>query len=73
MAHWPTIFQLYLMLLIVHVVQFSEASRPSPRLFNFFSKDQQTEDIGTTWAVLIAGSKGYFNYRHQIFVMRIKY
>ncbi|XP_024996271.1 vacuolar-processing enzyme beta-isozyme-like [Cynara cardunculus var. scolymus] len=61
------IFQLYLIVLIVHVVQFSEATRPSPSLFNLFgsTNDQSAEDIGTTWAVLIAGSKGYFNYRHQ--------
>nr|QCW05334.1 peptide asparaginyl ligase 1 [Viola philippica] len=34
----------------------------------FFHNDNSTNDddsIGTRWAVLIAGSKGYHNYRHQ--------
>ncbi|XP_024996631.1 vacuolar-processing enzyme beta-isozyme-like [Cynara cardunculus var. scolymus] len=67
MAHWPTIFQLYLILLFVHVAQFSEATWPGPRLFNLSGSinNQSTGDLGTTWAVLIAGSKGYYNYRHQ--------
>lgn len=27
--------------------------------------------VGTRWAVLIAGSNGYYNYRHQVRVLRI--
>ncbi|XP_024996629.1 vacuolar-processing enzyme-like [Cynara cardunculus var. scolymus] len=61
MAHWLTIFQLYLILLVVLVVQFSEANRPS--LFNMFK--HQPQENSTTWAVLVAGSNQYFNYRHQ--------
>ncbi|KAK9699779.1 hypothetical protein RND81_08G195800 [Saponaria officinalis] len=29
------------------------------------SKDGDDDSVGTKWAVLIAGSKGYYNYRHQ--------
>ncbi|KAI3691664.1 hypothetical protein L6452_31465 [Arctium lappa] len=61
MAQWPSVFQLNLLLLIVLVVQFSEADRPS--LFNMF--DHEPQENSTKWAVLVAGSNGYFNYRHQ--------
>uniref|UniRef100_A0ACD5TCU6 Uncharacterized protein n=1 Tax=Avena sativa TaxID=4498 RepID=A0ACD5TCU6_AVESA len=30
-----------------------------------FLRPQSEEDVGTRWAVLIAGSKGFGNYRHQ--------
>lgn len=45
----------------------SEASR-------FFGRgddapDQQDDGtVGTRWAVLIAGSNGYWNYRHQVII-----
>ncbi|PKI34715.1 hypothetical protein CRG98_044893, partial [Punica granatum] len=38
----------------------SEASR------FFHAKDDVDDDsVGTRWAILIAGSNGYWNYRHQ--------
>lgn len=40
----------------------SEASR-------FF--DEADDSVGTRWAVLLAGSNGYWNYRHQVIIMTI--
>lgn len=45
----------------------SEASR-------FF--DDADDSVGTRWAVLLAGSNGYWNYRHQVvisYIIRIRY
>jgi hypothetical protein len=28
--------------------------------------DDEDDDVGTRWAVLVAGSSGYGNYRHQV-------
>lgn len=35
---------------------------------NFFRPNTAGDDdyVGTRWAVLIAGSNGYYNYRHQV-------
>ena len=34
---------------------------------SFFRPVAEEEDsVGTRWAVLIAGSNGYWNYRHQV-------
>ena len=30
------------------------------------SEDDDAAAVGTRWAVLIAGSNGYYNYRHQV-------
>ncbi|XP_024996632.1 vacuolar-processing enzyme-like, partial [Cynara cardunculus var. scolymus] len=49
-----------LLLLTLLAVPFSEAARPS--LFGSSSNDAPNS---TTWAVLVAGSSGYYNYRHQ--------
>ncbi|GJU59723.1 retrotransposon protein, putative, ty1-copia subclass [Tanacetum coccineum] len=38
---------------------------PSPSSPKLYVSQQVITDTGTTWAVLIAGSKGYSNYRHQ--------
>ncbi|CAH1453741.1 unnamed protein product [Lactuca virosa] len=54
-------FHFALVLLTLLSVQFSEASRLS--LFAS-TKDAQVAD-STKWAVLVAGSNGYSNYRHQ--------
>ena len=27
---------------------------------------EEDDSVGTRWAVLIAGSNGYYNYRHQV-------
>nr|GEX82249.1 vacuolar-processing enzyme-like [Tanacetum cinerariifolium] len=43
-----------------------EANRGTIALFTELAVSQQViSDTGTTWAVLIAGSKRYSNYRHQ--------
>jgi legumain len=41
----------------------SEASR-------FFHNDDNSDDdsTGTRWAILLAGSNGYWNYRHQVII-----
>ena len=37
------------------------------RFFRGGASDASDEDaVGTRWAVLIAGSNGYWNYRHQV-------
>ncbi|GJU40748.1 vacuolar-processing enzyme-like protein [Tanacetum coccineum] len=55
-------FQILLLLLTLLVVQLSEAGRPS--LFSSKSYFQPMFN-GTQWAVLVAGSSGWGNYRHQ--------
>nr|KAJ0200090.1 hypothetical protein LSAT_V11C600332910 [Lactuca sativa] len=66
MAHWPKTFPLNLLLLSLLVVHFSQASRLT--LFNTLklgSTVNEPQGNSTTWAVLVAGSNGYQNYRHQ--------
>lgn len=37
---------------------------------SFFRPVSDDDDsVGTRWAVLIAGSNGYWNYRHQVFIV----
>ncbi|XP_057468481.1 vacuolar-processing enzyme-like [Actinidia eriantha] len=43
----------------------SEASRFFPRGGADFTNDGDDDSVGTRWAVLISGSSGYWNYRHQ--------
>lgn len=38
---------------------------PSEAL-KFFSGEYDDDSIGTKWAVLVAGSRGCWNYRHQV-------
>ncbi|KAI3804352.1 hypothetical protein L1987_25830 [Smallanthus sonchifolius] len=57
------VFHLILLLLIVFVVQFSDANRLS--LSNTFRSVIKPKANSTTWAVLVAGSNEYYNYRHQ--------
>ncbi|KAK9059226.1 hypothetical protein SSX86_021845 [Deinandra increscens subsp. villosa] len=52
-----------LFLHIVFMLQFSNASQLS--LLNTFRSVIKQQGNHTTWAVLVAGSNGYFNYRHQ--------
>ncbi|KAK9059238.1 hypothetical protein SSX86_021857 [Deinandra increscens subsp. villosa] len=54
-------FQFLLLLLTLLLLQLSEATRRS--LFSLNSN--QPFFNGTQWAVLVAGSSGYYNYRHQ--------
>ncbi|KAI3505199.1 hypothetical protein L1887_27163 [Cichorium endivia] len=54
-------FHFAILLLTLLAVQLSEASRPS-----LFASTNDTPGVNSTkWAVLVAGSNGYFNYRHQ--------
>uniref|UniRef100_A0A453EXC4 Uncharacterized protein n=1 Tax=Aegilops tauschii subsp. strangulata TaxID=200361 RepID=A0A453EXC4_AEGTS len=40
---------------------------PTIRLPSQRAAGQEDDDsVGTRWAVLIAGSNGYYNYRHQV-------
>jgi legumain len=41
------------------------ASDPVPPITQFLSEAQRPGFNGTIWAVLVAGSNGYYNYRHQ--------
>ncbi|KAI3505200.1 hypothetical protein L1887_27165 [Cichorium endivia] len=63
MGNSTMVFQLNLLLLFLLVIQFSESSKP--KLFNMFSSTNDKHGNNTIWAVLVAGSKGYYNYRHQ--------
>ncbi|XP_071685915.1 vacuolar-processing enzyme beta-isozyme-like [Rutidosis leptorrhynchoides] len=54
-------YHFFVLLLTLLVVQLSEASRSS--LFSF--TNDQSPSNSTKWAVLVAGSSGYYNYRHQ--------
>eukprot|EP00122_Pirum_gemmata_P019823 Pgem_evm1s18548 len=31
-------------------------------------KSKSKSEPGTNWAILIAGSRGYYNYRHQVWI-----
>ncbi|KAM0069811.1 putative legumain protein [Helianthus debilis subsp. tardiflorus] len=55
-------FQFLFLLLNLLAVQLSEATRPS-----LFSSNFNLPGFnGTKWAVLVAGSNSYFDYRHQV-------
>nr|KAJ0199247.1 hypothetical protein LSAT_V11C600332900 [Lactuca sativa] len=64
MAKWTMVFQFNLLLVIFLVIRFSEAS--GHNMFGMFrSTNYKQERNSTIWAILVAGSKGYDNYRHQ--------
>ncbi|KAL9993051.1 putative legumain protein [Helianthus debilis subsp. tardiflorus] len=54
-------FKFLFLLLTLLAVQLSKATRPSSFSPNFNLPGFN----GTKWAVLVAGSNGYYNYRHQ--------
>ena len=60
-------FHFLLLLLTFVVIQLSEASRPS--LFSSNVDSPQMYFNGTKWAVLVAGSSEWFNYRHQVCII----
>lgn len=70
MGVWQFVTHLTLLLLVLVILP-SEAARGSrPRWLNQESSQSAIEDDepqgnGTTWAVLVAGSNGFENYRHQ--------
>lgn len=37
-----------------------------------FFDDAADDSVGTRWAVLLAGSSGYWNYRHQVVILRFR-
>nr|XP_043628472.1 vacuolar-processing enzyme-like [Erigeron canadensis] len=63
MAIWTSFCELKLLLLTVFLVQLSNASRTS--LFHSAISANEQENNSTVWAVLVAGSQEYQNYRHQ--------
>ena len=77
MARIPT--GVFLSLLLLAVIGLAFGSRDLPgdflrlpsealKFFRGGASDASDEDsVGTRWAVLIAGSNGYWNYRHQVF------
>jgi legumain len=61
------------MLSFLHVqsVQAARLNPVEPRILMPTGKDEPEvdddgEEIGSRWAVLVAGSSGYGNYRHQV-------
>lgn len=48
------------------IVMPGEKSEPWGEQLPIEQEDQEAEMKGTRWAVLIAGSMGYGNYRHQV-------
>ncbi|KAK1430552.1 hypothetical protein QVD17_13372 [Tagetes erecta] len=63
MTNQIMVFQIILSLLIVILAQSSDANALSA--LDTFRSVIKPNGNGTTWAVLIAGSNGYYNYRHQ--------
>ncbi|XP_076924130.1 vacuolar-processing enzyme-like [Bidens hawaiensis] len=56
-------FHLMLLLFIVFTVKLSDSNRVN--LFDTFKLVTRSKANSTTWAVLVAGSNEYYNYRHQ--------
>nr|XP_043628352.1 vacuolar-processing enzyme-like [Erigeron canadensis] len=59
------VFQLKLFLLVMLMVQLSEASSWLSSFNSFKSTTKSKDSDSTIWAILVAGSYGYYNYRHQ--------
>lgn len=62
---------LLLLLLLLLMVRTESRGRFEPKILMPTEKAKSTEQedtIGTRWAVLIAGSNGYGNYRHQVLI-----
>ncbi|KAJ0632298.1 putative legumain protein [Helianthus annuus] len=66
MVSWHLVLKLNLLLLILTPPSL-ESARLSCQLKGSCSVNDeiQGEKDSTTWAVLVAGSNGYYNYRHQ--------
>ncbi|XP_024993978.1 vacuolar-processing enzyme-like isoform X1 [Cynara cardunculus var. scolymus] len=66
MVSWHLALNFSLLLLIL-ITPSLEGGRSSCQLIGSCSLNvaQDAEDDSTTWAVLVAGSNGYYNYRHQ--------
>lgn len=86
MANFKFVIHMILILVMCVILQYCEAdmagTRPQPRPRRLSHLDSMAQSAaeadeqakGTTWAVLVAGSNGYDNYRHQVrYVPRIKY
>lgn len=63
-------FRPALLLLLLLLVRAESRGRFEPKILMPTEKtkpaDQDEDSIGTRWAVLVAGSSGYGNYRHQV-------
>lgn len=65
---WYLVLNLSLLLLILATPSL-EGGRLSCLLNNkscSLIETEKEQDDGTTWAVLVAGSNEYYNYRHQV-------
>ena len=66
---------LFLLLLLSSLVESRQIADdfillPSDRskiLDHAFKNVDDDDSIGTRWAILVAGSNGFWNYRHQVF------
>jgi legumain len=63
MASRRLLFAVQLLVLIAAVA--------GTRWQDFLRLPSESESVGTRWAVLIAGSNGYYNYRHQVVISSI--
>ncbi|RWV88595.1 hypothetical protein GW17_00049306 [Ensete ventricosum] len=71
MGRSPAAFLLLLLLLLYLPLLLAHASRNPIRLPSDRSADLRIgrdDAVGAKWAVLIAGSRGFYNYRHQIYI-----
>lgn len=61
-----------LLLLSLLLVRTESRGRFEPKILMPTDKtetaEQDKDSIGTRWAVLVAGSSGYGNYRHQVHI-----
>lgn len=62
---------LRLAILILFVVQLAIAKRLS--LLDTLRSTGKPHGNSTTWAVLVAGSYGYYNYRHQVDIYSLEF
>ncbi|XP_063938555.1 vacuolar-processing enzyme [Daucus carota subsp. sativus] len=66
MAGFKYAFHLILVLLTCEILRYCEAARARGPLSGLASPaPSPSQADGTTWAVLVAGSNEYYNYRHQ--------
>ncbi|XP_004501477.1 vacuolar-processing enzyme-like [Cicer arietinum] len=70
MYRFPTPTLLFLIVTLIALVSsnpedFLRLPSESSRFFHSPSADDKENNEGTRWAILIAGSNGYWNYRHQ--------
>lgn len=59
---------LVLVATLLAVSQLGESRNTITDVSRMFLESGGVENKGTKWAVLVAGSNGYWNYRHQVYL-----